>query len=251
MFLQRQGDMANPNGADYSKVPRFVAVSPHFLQHTNVLRIHIGVDPERRGGLSDFYIGPQDEAYEAFQHSHNWRGNGSLLVVGFSLLVGLMGLCLWATQIEFTPAGHTQRDPLYLFAAIAELSWTLAVGDALVETLPLPWPWPWWSAVPAAGAAAWACSIQLFSIEVAGWRQLPLAFWFRRWLMALIALSAVLPLWAAGAEQPAALMAWHAALAVTFLGFGALFPWRALHTPSWEHRLVAAALLINPCRQPP
>ena len=243
MFLQRQGDMTNPNGADYSKVPRFVAVSPHFLQHANVLRIHIRVDPERRGGLSDVVIGPQDEAYEAFQHSHNWRNNGSLLVVGFSLLVGLMALCLWATQIEFTSAGHTRRDPLYLFAALAELSWTLGVGDALIETPPLPWPW--WSAVPAASQAAWACSMQLFSIEVAGWRHLPLAVWFRRWLMALIALSAVLPLWAAGAEQPVALLAWHVALAVTFLGFGALFLWRALRTPSWEHRLVAGALLIN------
>jgi signal transduction histidine kinase len=63
--------------------------------------------------------------------------------------------------------------------------------------------------------------------------------------MFLIALSAVLPLWAAGREQPAALMAWHAALAVTFLGFGSFFLWRARGQVNWAHRLVAAALLLN------
>ena len=63
--------------------------------------------------------------------------------------------------------------------------------------------------------------------------------------MFLIALSAVLPLWAAGREQPAALMAWHLALAVTFLGFGARFLWRATAEANWAHRLVAGALLLN------
>jgi signal transduction histidine kinase len=242
-LLQRQGDLANPNGADYSKVPRFVVISPNLLQHSNVLRIHIRVDAERRGGLSEVYVGPQQEALSVYQHSYNWRGNGSLVVVAFSLAVGLLALGLWATQIDLLHPDKPRRDALYLFAALAELCWTLAVGDALIETPPLPWPW--WSAVPAAGAAAWACNIQLFSIEVAGWRTLPFVTWFRRWLIFLIALSAVLPLWAAGWEQPAALTAWHVALAATFLGFGARFLWSALGPANWAHRLVAAALLLN------
>jgi signal transduction histidine kinase len=242
-LLQRQGDLVHPNGADYSKVPRFVVIAPHLLRESNVLKVHIRVDAERRGGLSELYIGPQTEAHAAYMRSYNWRGNGSLVVVVFSLAVGLLSLSLWATQVDFLNPQGPRRDPLYLFAAMAELCWTLAVGDALVEMPPLPWPW--WSAVPAAGAAAWACNIQLLSIEVAGWRNLPFVSWLRYWLMALIALSAVLPLWAAGGEEPVALMAWHTALAVTFLGFGGLFLWRAIGSTNWAHRLVAAALLLN------
>jgi signal transduction histidine kinase len=242
-LLQRQGDLVHPNGADYSKIPRFVIISPNLLRHSNVLRIHIRVDSERRGGLSEVYVGPQQEAHAAYQRSYNWRGNGSLIVVVFSLAVGLLALVLWATQIDHIHPDGPQRDHLYLFAALAELCWTLAVSDALIETPPLQWPW--WSAVPAAGAAAWACNIQLFSIEVAGWRTQPFVLWFRRWLIFLIALSAVLPLWAAGQELPAALMAWHIALAVTFLGFGAYFLWRAVGSNSWAHRLVAVTLLVN------
>jgi hypothetical protein len=88
--------------------------------------------------------------------------------------------------------------------------------------------------------------MQLFCIEVAQWRDKPLVAGFRRWLMALIALSVVLPLWAAGAEQPWALTAWHVALAVTFLGFGAVFLRRALDTSNWAHRLVGAAPFAQP-----
>ena len=242
-LLQRQGDLVHSNGADYSKIPRFVVISPNLLQHSNVLAIHIRVDSERRGGLSEVYVGPQHEAYAAYQHSYNWRGNGSLIVVVFSLVVGLLALVLWVTQIDHIHPDGPQRDHLYLFAALAELCWTLAVSDALIEIPPLPWPW--WSAVPAAGAAAWACNIQLFSIEVAGWRSRPFVIWFRRWLMLLIALSAVLPLWAAGQEAPMMLMAWHVALAVTFLGFGTHYLWSAIGSKSWAHRLVAATLLVN------
>jgi signal transduction histidine kinase len=242
-LLQRQGDLVHGNGADYSKVPRFIVISPNLLQQSNVLQVHLRVDAARRGGLSEVVIGPQEEAFAAYQHSYRWRGNGSLVVLAFSLLVGLLALGLWLTQVDiFHPSG-ARRDPLYLFAALAELSWTLAVGDALLESPPVPWPW--WGAVPAAGAAAWACNMQLFCIEVAGWQSRPLVPAFRRWLLYLVALSVVLPLWAAGAEQPLALSAWHATLALTFLGFGAVFLRRAVDTSNRDHRVVAAALLLN------
>ena len=242
-LLQRQGDLLHGNGADFSKLPRLEVIAPHLLQRSNVLRVHIRVDAGRRGGLSELVIGPQDEVDAAYRRSYRWRGSGSLLVVAFSLAVGLLGLGLWITQVDQFHADGPRRDPLYLFAALAELCWTLAVGDALVESPPLPWPW--WSAVPAAGAAAWACNMQLFCIEVARWRDKPLVAGFRRWLMALIALSVVLPLWAAGGEQPYALTVWHGALAITFLGFGAVFLHQALGSSNGSHRLVAVALLLN------
>jgi signal transduction histidine kinase len=242
-LLLRQGDLVNGNGADYAKVPRYVTIAPNLLRHSNLLQVNLRADSERRGGLSEVIVGPQDEAYAAYWRSYMLRANGSLLVVAFSAVFGLLALVLWATQIDnFHPQGP-RRDPLYLLAALAELSWTLAVGDALIENPPLPWPW--WSAVPAAAAATWACAMQLFCIEVAAWSHITLVRRFRRWLWCLVAISVVLPLLAAGWELPLALAVWHATLAVTFLGFGAVFLWRAVGPSRRSHKLVAGALLLN------
>ena len=242
-LLHSQGDLLHDGGADYAKVPRFVVIPPQLLRQSNLLQVHIRVDAERRGGLSELMLGPQEQANGAYLHSYMWRGNGSFLVAALSGVVGLLALVLWATQIDRFQGDHPRRDALYLFAALAELCWTVAVGDALVESPPLPWPW--WSAVPAAAAAAWACCMQLFCIEVAEWRDRAFVGWFRRWLLLLMGLSTVLPLAAAAWELPLALAGWHAALAVTFLGFGGVFVWSALHTNRRSHRLVALALLFN------
>jgi signal transduction histidine kinase len=242
-LLQRQGDLLHPNGADYARVPRFVVMPPGDLKLSNLLRVYIRADAERRAGLSELIVGPEEEAFAAFNRSHYLRVHGSFAVVVFSLTVGMLGLGLWATQTDYFHPDGPRRNPLYLYAALAELCWTVAVGDALIDDPPLDWPW--WSAVPAAAAAAWACSVQLFIIEVAGWGHKPFVIWFRRWLMLLIALSVVLPFWAAAQELPAALAAWHVALAVTFLGFGARVLQRAIGNSKWDHKLVAVALLLN------
>lgn len=242
-LLQRQGDLLHYNGANYAKVPRFVAISPGLLRTSNLIRIHIRADAGRRGGLSPLLVGPQEDVYAAYQRAYFLRGTGSLVVVAFSLVIGLMALSLWLTQTDLTHPDGPQRDPLYLFAALAELFWTIAVGDALIDNPPLPWPW--WSAVPAAAAAVWACNMVLFCVEVAGWGRGAAVRWFRRWLGLLIGISVVLPLLAAGWDQPLALKLWHVMLAVTFLSFGAVFLWRAARHAPWAHRIVALALLIN------
>jgi signal transduction histidine kinase len=87
--------------------------------------------------------------------------------------------------------------------------------------------------------------MQLFCIEVAAWSHITLVRRFRRWLWCLVAISVVLPLLAAGWELPLALAVWHATLAVTFLGFGAVFLWRAVGPSRRSHKLVAGALLLN------
>lgn len=241
--LQRQGDLMHGNGADYSKVPRWVAIPPNLLQASNQIQVVIRVDAARRGGVSEVWVGPHDEVEERYQSLFRWRHNGSLLVVAFSLAVGLAALVLWWTQMRQQSPGTPRRDSLYLYAALAELSWSVAVGDALLENPPLAWPW--WGAVTAAAAAAWACNMQLFCVEVAGWREHPLVRRFRWWLFALIGASGVLPFVTAAWELPVALLAWHVSLAITFLGFGAVFLWRAFGAAGWMHRLVAAALWVN------
>jgi signal transduction histidine kinase len=242
-LLQREGDLLHYNGADYSQVPRYITISPGLLGISNRFQVHIRADVGRRGGLSKLVLGPQDEVYDAYLMGYRWRGTGSLVVAAFSLVVGLMSLALWVTQVDFTQPGRLQRDPLYLFAGLAEFCWTFAVGYALIETP--PWPWPWWGVLPVMAVGAWGCNMALFCVEVAGWGQLAAILWFRRWLGVVMAGSVVLPLWALGWGQPLALTLWYAALGITLLGFGIIFLSRAARVAPLAHRVVAVALLIN------
>ncbi|MEO6319539.1 MAG: hypothetical protein ABIR56_02620 [Polaromonas sp.] len=140
-LLQRQGDFLHYNGADYARVPRFVVITPGLLRSSNLIRVHIRADVGRRGGLSPLVVGPQEEVYAAYLRDYFWRGTGSLVVAAFSLVVGLMALSLWATQKDPIYPGQPRCDPLYLYAGLAEIFWTFAVSDALIETPPLTWPW--------------------------------------------------------------------------------------------------------------
>jgi signal transduction histidine kinase len=243
-LLQRQGDLLRHNGADYSGVPRRVAIAPGLLRLSNLIRVRIRADVGRRGGLSKLTVGPQDEVNIAYLDRYRWSGVGSLVVAGISLLVGLMALSLWATQTDRTRPGRPQRDQLYLFAALAELCWAFAVANTLIEDPPLPWPW--WGVLSVVAIGVWSCFMTLFSVEVAGWGEGVAARWLRRWLGLHVASSVVLASWALAGGQPLALTLWYAAGGVTTLVFGLLFLWRAAHRRSpLAHKLVALALLIN------
>ncbi|MDP2254548.1 MAG: histidine kinase [Polaromonas sp.] len=242
-LLQRQGDLLNYNGADYARVPRYVALSPALLRSSNLIRVHIRADVGRRGGLSALVVGPQEAVYAAYLRNYHWRGTGSLVVMAFSLVVGLMALSLWVTQTAPDHAGRTRRDPLYLFAGLAELFWTLAVSDTLIENPPVPWPW--WGALQVVVLGAWGVNMALFCVEVAGWGRRPAALWFRRWLGLLMAASVGMAAWALGGGEPLALTLWYAVLGATLLSFGVFFLWQALRQASTAHRVVAVALLIN------
>ena len=242
-LLQRQGDLLHFNGADYARVPRYVAISPGLLRPSNLVRVHIRADVGRRGGLSQLVVGPQDEVYPAYARDYLWRGTGSLVVSAFSLVVGLMALSLWATQTDFTHPGQPRRDPLYLFAGLAELLRTLAVSDTFIENPPLLWPW--WGVLLVVVTGAWSCNMTLFCVEVAGWSQHVAVRWLRRWLGLLMASGVALALWALGWGQPLALTFWYAAMAATTLGFGMVFLWGAIRQALLAHRVVAVALVIN------
>lgn len=243
-LLQRQGDLLHYNGADYARVPRYVAISPALLQPSNQIRVAIRADVGRRGGLSALVLGPQEAVHAAYLHSYRWRATGSLVVTAFSLVVGLVAMSLWFTQpAPGGLAGQTRRDPLYLFAALAELFWALAVSDVLIEKPPVPWPW--WGVVQVVALGAWGINMALFCVEVAGWGRRPAALWFGRWLGLLMVASALTAGWALAGSQPLALTLWYAVLGITLLGFAVFFLWRALRQASAMHRVVAVALLVN------
>lgn len=243
--LQRKGHLTESTGSDYAQIPRYLTLAPDLLNKENVLTIRIRAEMGRRGGLSPVLLGPPTSVEPLYQQSHFWRVTGSIAVVAFSFLVGMLALALWATQ---TTTGHPWpvqgRDPIYLYAGLAELFWTLRVGDSLIETPPLPWPW--WGLVPVVALGAWGCTMALFCMEVAAWRTSTRTHAFKVWLAVLMGASPLAALMALSWGVPVALTLWYAAMGVTFLGFGGVYLWQGIKADvAWPQRLVAMTILIN------
>ena len=242
-LLQAKGDLQQGNGADHAKAPRLIEIAPSLLRPRNVFRVHIRADVGRRGGLAPLTLGPRAPVQALYQHDHDWRITGSLAVVIFSLLIGVVALALWATQVDVSASGWLQRDPLYLFAALAELSWTLRIGDTLVAHSPIAWPW--WGIVGLLAATVWVSSMMLFCVEIAGWGRLTAAIWLRRWLGLLLATSVAAGAAALVGGFPLAMTLLYAALGLTALIVGSLFIWKAARGASLAHQMVALVLLWN------
>lgn len=244
MLVQHEGDMQRPNGADYGQVPRLVPLPAGLLQQSNALQVRVRADVGRRGGLSTVWIGPRDAVWAKYAKAHGWRVTGTVVVVGFSLIVALIALSLWATQTDLSDTVHRQRDPLYLYAGLAELCWAVRVGDALIENPVLPWPW--WGVVPVVALGTWGFSMGLFCLHVAGWAQRPGGRRVTAWLLAMLLASGPMAVWALAFGQPLALTAWYACLGLTFLPFAVAFLVKALRRgASVAHRVVALAVLLN------
>ena len=242
-LLQHNGDVQRENGPDYAKGPRHIEIASGLLRTENVVLVRIRADVGRRGGLAPLILGPDDEVRALYLNDYNWRITGSLVVVVGSLLIGLVTLALWATQVDVTTPGKPRRDSLYLFAGLAELCWTLSVSDVLIENE--PFAWPWWGVIPVFAVAAWACSMALFCVEVADWGRLPAVTWLRRWLVLLLVASVAAATSALVYGHSLALTLWYATLGLTFMIFVSLFIWKAARGASLAHKLVAGALLLN------
>jgi signal transduction histidine kinase len=154
------------------------------VRNDNMLRVHIRADLGRRAGLAAPIVGAEEQVYSQYLHNFRTQNTGALAVLILSLLVGLMALALWATQVDATAQGRRGRDPLYLMAGVAALCWSVSVANFIIEEPPLPWPW--WGMVATFSTAVWACSMALFCVEVAGWRRALAVTWLRRWLAGLL-----------------------------------------------------------------
>jgi len=242
-MVREHGDVQVHNGADSARVPRYISVDSGHFRQSNQIRIHIRADIGRRGGLSPLLIGPQDAVYPEYVSSYRWRATGSVGLVAFSLVVGFTVLALWSTESGQRKIGGLGRDPLYLFAAVAQLFWAIYVGDVLVEE-PL-FPWPWWGVLQAFALGVWGSSMSLACMELANWRQQRWAPRFRQWLLVLMVVCpgfAWLSL--ARGVQPA-LTLWYGVFGLSLLGFVLVFLWSAVRQARSEQRIVAVAALVN------
>lgn len=243
VLVERRGNLQRPNGSDFGQLPRYVNIPTRDLALDNRLQVRIRADAGRRGGLSKVYVGSAETVYPLYRSEYLLRSIGSIMVVGFSLIVGLVSMALWATQARFDASGAVQRDALYLYAGLAELAWTVRVGHIQIETPPIDWPW--WGVLPVAALGAWGVFMTYFCLELDGLRPGKMLRSFRRWLMLLMLLGPPVGVLALGFAQPKVLTAWYGALGLTFLGFGSWLVARAARTPAWLLRLVAAAVIIN------
>ena len=243
ILLQQNGDLQHDNGPDFAKAPRHIVISPGLLRTHNLFRVQIRADVGRRGGLAPLTLGPDEEVYPLYLHDYRWRSTGSFIVVIASLLIGLAAFALWATQVDAAGPGRPRRDPLYLYAGVAELCWTVAISDAIIEHP--PFLWPWWGMVALAATMVWVGSMILFCAEVAGWSRLRAVTWLRRWLAVLLMASVAAGTTSLVYGYPLAMTLLYAVLGLTALIFVATFIWKAARGASLPHKIVAAAVLWN------
>ncbi len=240
-LLDREGDLQR-SGTDSAQKPHYLSLPVDLLQTRNMLTVHIRTDIGRRGGLSTLFLGRESVIYPMYMRAYGWRVLGTGLVVGFSLFVGLMALAFWATQVDLSK-NVGRRDSFYLFAGLAELSWTVRVGDVLLERPPLDWPW--WGIVPVMSLGVWLYCMTQFCIRAAGWTQQPVALAFGRWVGILAVVSPVLACVALGFGRPLVLTAWYGAVLVSFLTFSLIFVVRSVREGDGSRRLIAFAILLN------
>ena len=248
VLVDQHGAINQPNTTDISHVPRFVSLPAGLLRSHNELVIHIRADAMRSAGLTPVTIGDAAEVREMYRTDHWWRVTGAQVVLSVSLLSAGLSLALWLTQYRYESLPgrrvRRRRDPVYLLVAMADLFWSLRVGDVLIESPPIAWPL--WGLVPAFSLGAWAVCIGTFCVAVGVWGRVNVQAW-PRWMF-WAALFTGLPVTGLAllADLPWLLLSWYAVIGVAFLTVGTLFGVQALRRGSdLTHRLVALAMIIN------
>lgn len=240
-LVERSEGWNTPNGPDFAKQPRLIGLPVALLTERNELRIRLRADVGRRAGLARPVVGPRDELSARFQRDYRWRVLGSVLAAALSLSVAVLALALWASQRRQSMAVDVspQRDPAYLYAAIAQAGWAVFLADPVVE-VPVT-GWPWWGLVLAAGFAAGVCAMTLFCQHLVGLDT-------RRsgWLMGVVAGTGVVAA-ALGFWGGTTLMwtSWISGIVVCYTVYGFYFAWACRREPNVGKWLLSAAVLTN------
>ena len=243
-LLRVHGDMERGNGADYAKAPRSLIIPAQLLQPgENLIEIRVRADTGRRAGLSAVIVGPSDQVLRQYSRAYATRFTGSVLLVGFSVVVGAIALALWLTQLDARAAGGRTREGLYLWAALAEFCWALRVADGAIISPPLSWV-PWGMLMTAC-YSGWAASAMLFCHHVAGWHRSAYMPWMRG-AMALMFTGSVTCCWLSLTRaDPRWLTGW---LALELVGAGAYVVFFAVATvrrPNLARVLVGSAAVLT------
>ena len=241
-LLHEAGDPDLSNGEDHAKSSSYVNIPAGLLQKQNTLHIEIRADDGRRGGLSRITLGPADQVLTLHQTAQRWRVQASLSIAVFSCLVALISLVLWVTQEDPRP-GQPRRDNTYLWAALAEMFWSLRVGDVAITNPPISWPW--WGIVSTASFAGWICCTALFCHYLAGWHRGRGMRWFGAGVALLFLTSVLASSVALIALEPIYLTAWLGLASFCFVVYAAVYTVAAWRKPEVARWLVALVGCLN------
>lgn len=244
-LLQASGDLGEAGGDDYAKAPIYVGV-PEFLLRSgdNLLEIRIRADSGRRAGLSPVVIGPAAQVRnDYFAPAYAWRFTGSVLLAGFSAIVGSIALALWLTQVDSGASGAARRDAMYLWAAVAEFCWAIRVADGAITHPPLQWVG--WGLAMTACYAGWAVAAMLFCHHVAGWQRNASMVWMRRLTLGILLASLLATALALVYSEPLWLTGWLAVEIVIFGVYVGVFLVATLVRPDTARVLVALVALAT------
>lgn len=242
--LDANGSISETDGGDYAKIPRFVRIPPGVLVAHNQLEVTIRSESGRRSGMPAVWVGPKDELEPLYQREFAIRVGGSGVFTVFSLVVGVFAFVLWVSQTDPRPERRGMRDRLYLFAAVAEFSWALFIGDTLIERPPLPWAW--WSVVINTVLAVWLSALLMFCHTIAGWAGKPASQTVQAVLAGLLVSGPLVAYFAITLPNPLLLTLWQAAFALVFVPSSLLFIVQSLRrSVTGMQRMVALAFVVN------
>ena len=243
--LQTYGDLARPHGADYAKAPIYLPIPAQLLHPgENLLQIRIRADSGRRAGLAVPTIGPAVPVRGSlFASAYAWRFTGSVLLSAFSIVVGAISLGLWFTQADTTGAGRPRREPLYLWAALAEFCWALRVADGAIREPPLPWVA--WGVLMTACYSGWAGSCLMFCQHLAGWQDRAGMQWLQRAVAVVFTVPVLACYVALTRAEPFWLTGWLALEIVAVTAYVVFFLGATLRRPTAARVLVASALALT------
>lgn len=215
--------------ADFAKQPQFVRLPANALQHDNTLLVSIDAQGGRRGGLSEVIVGEADEVDALYRESFRWRVRGFIPLSTISAVLGGLALILWLRQ----------RESLYMYYAVGELSWALLLSDTLMESAPLPWPW-WGVAVFFAYASA-AALISKFALILVerhhGWWK-RISDWHLYLSLPMVATAMV-------GRMPMLLSVWLGITLLVTMMAAAIVVITGIRSKEFEKRVLAFAVIVT------
>jgi signal transduction histidine kinase len=125
LTVSHTGQSTSAGSSNHVHAPRYYTIAPQVLQKTNLIRIQLRADANRRAGLSSVTVGLQSSIAAQYEVQYFWQMTLQQMVALVLLLVAVFSASLALTQ----PALHR----LFALTATSCLLWALHIYAPLVE----------------------------------------------------------------------------------------------------------------------
>lgn len=241
--IEAKGDLLEYDTSDHAKLPRLMTLPTHLLRVENRLQVTLRCDAGRRCGMPAVLVGPRDLVEPAYQREYGLRVGTSALFGAFGLVVALLAGMLWTLQTATPTQSNQGRDPLYLYAAVAELAWGVLVIETLVDNPPLAWPY--WATLLNWTLGLWMAALWMVCQQIAGWQHHAWARRARRSLGVLLFLGPLASYYSLIHSWAWLLNTWQLAFGCIYVVSTAIFVRQAFGPVGTMHRIMAGIFLFN------